>query len=123
MLAGRVRGRAAPATKNTMDEPDAQRLALGKLRMQLPLGEEQHQGCPHELFERTRTGPNAVADAGQDGERKRRRSSRPARSARMQLFDQTFRCADPFASTSKETGRGRRKQILNVKDLLLPDAH
>ena len=60
VLAGRVRARSM-ATENTMDEPDAQRLALGCLCNCIV--KSSIEAVPMS-FERTRTGANAVADAG-----------------------------------------------------------
>ena len=67
VAAGSVRGRAAPATENTADEPDPQRLALGRLQCSCHLVKNSIKAVPMSFLSTRAQAKSAGGLAGPSG--------------------------------------------------------
>ena len=121
VLAGRVRGRAAPATENTMDEPDAQRLALGRLQCSCHLVKSSIKAVPMSFLSvlaqsqtrsRCRQDRNGSAESADRPDRLECSCSTKPSGARTHL-----------PAPRKRLDEGSEADPKPASDLLLPDAH
>ena len=123
VLAGRVRGRAAPATENTMDEPDAQRLALGKLQCSCHLVKSSIKAVPMSFLSvlaqaQTRSRMRAKTASGSAGDP----AGRPDR-LECSCSTKPSGARTHLPAPRKRLDEGSEADPKPASDLLLPDAH